>query len=254
MYEQTKRLVTKNGVVFRHRSYHDPRLLDHIGETVDIRLDLLSVGVLSFYKCGKLLFSCRANGQPLKGPSLTKGPSRLVSTDVAPPTTSSLTGMLSHRAIAEVLYADADQGRGLDPIVRRILNQAGVPARDRATYVTVSSAVTGYLRRGRPGPAWQLAAAEYPIGDAIADLVFVWKGADSIPGERPPILLHEVKTGISRSVATSTRTRTQLLRLLAGGESKWGDRFVGVRLVVPALRIAHLIQRPEDLLLAIEPV
>jgi hypothetical protein len=165
---------------------------------------------------------------------------------------SSLIGSLAHRALARVLYAGESGEAAVDRAVHAVLDEAGVPRRDRGAWVAVSGAVAAYLRRSHPGPAWQLAATEFPLGGAIADFVFVRVGPDTQPGARPAVLVDELKTGLSHRAISSSRARGQLVQLLVGGRARWGERLVGVRLVVPALRITHLIRDTTDILTVTE--
>ena len=168
------------------------------------------------------------------------------------PVDCALIGSLAHRALARVLYAGASGEAAVDRAVRAVLGEAGVPRCDRGTWVAVSGAVAAYLHRSHPGPGWQLAATEFPLGGAIADFVFLRVGADVPPGPRPAVLVDELKTGLSHRAVGSSRTRGQLVQLIVGGRARWGERLVGVRLVVPALRITHLIRDTTDILTVTE--
>ena len=159
-----------------------------------------------------------------------------------------LIGSLAHRALARVLYANASGEAswivpsGPSSMKPAWLGATGDLGRGR------QGSVASYLRRGHPGPGWQLAAAEFPLGRAVADLVYLWIEPDAAQCVEPPVLVDEYKSGLSHRALSTARTREQLLQLLIGGRARWGDRLVGVRLVVPALRITHLIRNPADIL------
>jgi hypothetical protein len=155
-------------------------------------------------------------------------------------------GSLTHRALAAVLYAGATSDEAIRAILREVLVGARVRQGDRGTYVAVTCGVRAYLVRCHPGPEWTLAAAEYRLGDVWADFVFVAAAGHDV--SNAPVLVDELKSGLSPRVINDARTREQLARLFVASQERWGDRLYGVRLVVPALRIAHLIRVPNDLM------
>jgi hypothetical protein len=111
---------------------------------------------------------------------------------------------------------------GVDPFVAaRELFRVSPIGGSLATSVRLrcASAASVYVRRCRP-EGWELVGVEERLEAAIADLVFA-------NGNR--IFIDELKSGLASP--DSARVQNQVQRLAAGGRTRWGRNFVGVRTV-----------------------
>lgn len=119
----------------------------------------------------------------------------------------------------------------------------------RSARLAIAGHTTGYLRRFAPPASWSLLGAEYSMGSAgVADLV--WVEADG------RILLDELKFAGGIHVAVGDGpTRQQARRYATAARERWGDRSVGVRVVLlgaprrsylvhPDLRESPLLSTP----------
>jgi hypothetical protein len=96
------------------------------------------------------------------------------------------------------------------------------PRQRRSVEAKVMVLVRVFLERYAARPPWRYVATELALGDCVADGVLT-------DGARWRI--DEIKTGSVDSYGVRVEVADQLARLLRAGRERWGDAFLGVRLV-----------------------
>lgn len=102
---------------------------------------------------------------------------------------------------------------------REIFTQFPVEYRPRESLFQAVTAAGVYLNRFRPVVPWTFLGSEIKSGRCRFDLVFECERG---------VLIDEMKLGVGR--AGEVAVRSQVDRYLVEGTSKWGSRFIGVRL------------------------
>jgi hypothetical protein len=126
---------------------------------------------------------------------------------------------MTHRLIELAVAQDTYDLTVLSRELWKLKPVGGTIASQVRTACVTQAAV--YLKRVRP-TAWDLVGAEVPVGRAVADLVWT----DAVSGD---VVIDEIKTG--GSGIDDPTVKSQVRRLHAGGQERWGDQFAGVRLI-----------------------
>lgn len=132
-------------------------------------------------------------------------------------------GRRVHRVIAEVVTGSAPAGP--DDVLAAVSSMwlrdpLGGSVASSARLRTATS-VCVYLARFRP-ERWELTGCEVRLDRSVADLVWRDPAASAV-------VVDEIKTGPAG--AGDVRVADQLRRLATAGRARWGETFVGVRLV-----------------------
>lgn len=130
-------------------------------------------------------------------------------------------GRRVHRVIAHLAAAgDAATPDEILDVVREMWRRDPVGGSVASSArLRCSTAASVYLHRFMPR-GWELLGHEVVLEEAVADLV--WCTPDAV-------VIDEVKTGEAN--LDQPKVADQARRLAAGGRARWGDRFVGVRLL-----------------------
>lgn len=131
-------------------------------------------------------------------------------------------GDASHELIAQVAIAHGgNPSRAEILAVARAHRVGGKPSGGRALRAARLTRATRFFSRfGRPG--WELLGAEVSVGDIRFDLVWTKDGR---------VEADEIKSGRLGAWTSHESVEVQLFEQFLAGRHKWGNSFVGVRLV-----------------------
>jgi len=137
-------------------------------------------------------------------------------------------GRKAHAVVARLLGRDTadlpddplERAKLILGVTQDVISGSRAAERERATGAEVAGAAAVYLRRFRLPLPWELMGSELPLEDKRVDLVFH-------SGSSQQILIDELKFGLGTSRAAADHQAQEYVRV---GRTRWGDRFLGVRL------------------------
>lgn len=148
-------------------------------------------------------------------------------------------GRRVHEAVGKLLEAGVRKPGSLEIIAlaRHIVCEPGLAVvRRQAAIQRLATGTASYFRLFAPDETWVYLGAQVAGTECRFD--FVFEGADGM------VVADELKTGRAASRAARGLFDEQVARQVKAGGAKWGESFLGVRVLFLAAPRASFLARP----------